>query len=261
MFSLSKVSIGIRAFLRDEKMFNAIHGVQDTMPEVQMIVADCGRQTLAKDDLYATLIQNGHIIHKMEFDAGFGAMSNRIASSLTRPYLLIGSDDFDFNPLSVRRGIERMVEVLDKTDMSIASGRVGQHGAYEFKLEIQPRKDGGHAVIEHPTGIPQLSPWFVDCDLTVNYCLVKKQVFEKVKWDDDVKIGGGEHGAFFFDVKQAGFKVCYVPGASIQEQQGLDSLEYRTYRRRSNSPARPCFDTRNIKKYVLGCGQVDYERH
>ena len=31
-------------------------------------------------------------------------------------------------------------------------------------------------------------PWFYEVDLTVNFSLIRQEVFKKVRWDDDVKI-------------------------------------------------------------------------
>jgi hypothetical protein len=252
--NLDRVSIGIKTFLRDGALMNTIQAIRDTMPEVEIVIADCGEHNEEKEGVFADLVRDGHKVSVMDFDAGFGAMSNRIADTFTRDRLLIGSDDFDFRPSSVREGIEKMAEVLDQiADVDIVGGRV--FGPYEFNLE---EKDG--VVIEHRVNIPQNDDlWYVNCDLTVNYIMAKRGVFEKVRWDDDVKIGGGEHGAWFVDCKRTGLKVAYVPKAEIREQQGVSSPRYQQYRARSADPARPCFDRRGVRKYILGNGRVDYE--
>lgn len=253
--NLSGVSISIKTFLRDEKLFNAVESISRSMPEVTMIIADDGERTDEKDGVYSDLTREGHKIIICSFDSGFGFKSNKIVELLDTPYILIASDDFDFNPPSVREGIEKLVDVLDNTDVDIASGRL--RGPYEFTLE-----DLGDTIIEHrvETLTTPPRPWFIECDLTVNYSLIKRRVFEKVSWDNDVKIGGCEHGMFFLDVKRAGFKVAYVPGVQISEQQGEDSERYKQFRSRANSRSRPCCDSRGIRKYVLGTGQVDYEK-
>ena len=93
----------------------------------------------------------------------------------------------------------------------------------------------------------------------MNYIIFKKHVFEKVRWEDDVKIQGGEHGAQFLKLKRNGFKVAYVPGAEISEIEGLDSKLYRQMRLRHTDPPRICFDRIGVKKYILGNGTVDYD--
>jgi hypothetical protein len=227
------------------------------MPQVQIIVADDGEMTEEKDSLYAEIIREGHKVLICPFDSGYGFKSNRIVDSLDREFLAPLADDFDFSPSSVKVGIEKALAVLDQNpNIDIVSGRVNGR-PYEFLLA---ENDG--VVFEVPCNFdqyPNLAKPFGVCDLTVNYSLIRAKVFDKVRWDDDQKIGEGEHGAWFLDAKKAGFRVAYVPGVGISEQAGQDSNRYRQYRGRARGPSRKCFEKRNLKKYVLGNGQVDYE--
>lgn len=254
MADLSKVSIGVKTFLRDTHLIDTVASIRATIPEAELCIADDGRLTEDKAKLYEELKSEGHVVSVMLFDSGFGYKSNWIAQHFRRDYLLIASDDFDFRPPSVVRGIEELVDVLDKTDVDIASGRVNKH-PYEFNLE-----DLGDKIIEHPIVVPKdLELWFIRCDLTVNYSLIKRRVFEKVSWDNEAKIGQGEHGSMFLDCKRAGFKTAYVPGVNINTQWKPDPPEYRPYRSRAANPERSCFKKRGIKTYILGNGQVDYQ--
>ena len=92
-----RIDIGIKTFLRDSQLFNSIDGIQRNYPGARMIIADCGDLTEEKDSFYAQITREGHIVLDLPFDAGFGVMSNAIAAASTRPYLLIASDDFEFN--------------------------------------------------------------------------------------------------------------------------------------------------------------------
>jgi hypothetical protein len=253
------IAIGIKTFLRDPQLFCAIGGIRHNLSSAKMIIADCGEHTEEKEGIFADLEREGHKTIQLPFDAGFGAMSNAIADVLDKDYLLIGSDDFDFSTEEARQGIARLKEVLDLCpEVDIASGRVNNI-PYEFDLI---EEDG--IVTEVPLDyIDKYNPkflWFMTCDLTVNFSLARRKVFEKVHWDADVKIGGGEHAAFFLDCKHAGFKTVYVPGVNIAEQQIRSSGRYRHYRNRARSPERPCFVKRNITKYTLGNGQVDWRK-
>jgi len=255
------ISIGIKTFLRDEQLFNTIHAIRKYYKNTQMIIADCGEMTEEKDGLYADLVREGHIHIDLPFDAGFGRMSNAIADRLTRPYLLMGSDDFDFSTNEAFIGVKNLVEVLENNRyVDIASGRVNDR-PYEFMLT---ETDG--VITEVLAAAPRPSimyPYYINnfynVDLTVNYFLARNKVFDSVRWDDDVKIGGGEHGSMFLDLKRAGFKTVYVPGVNINEQQVRNSSRYNMYRRRAADPARPCFVKRGVKRYVLGNGVVDYQ--
>jgi hypothetical protein len=260
MGDLSKVSIGIKTFLRDAMLCNAIAAIEDTMPEAQMIIADDGEYTDKKLTMYDNMFRNkGHIIKYLLFDSGFGAKSNRIAEAFLdseREYLLIASDDFDFRPPEVRQGIEKLVEVLDSDPgIHIASGRVNNR-LYEFDL-----LDEGSTVTEVPVQISG-NEGYVQCDLTVNYSLVRREVFEKVRWDegpDSPRIGGGEHAGFFLDCKRAGFTTVWVNHVNINEQTSVEvDPRYNAYRARARSRERSCFKKRGIKEYILGNGQIDY---
>lgn len=255
--SLKDVSVGIRTFLRDDKLFRAIDGIRTMMPEVHMIIADDGRPTQNKDRLYSELSSEGHDVIFCDFDSGFGYKSNAIAKSVLRPYLLIGSDDFDFSDPQALAGIEKMTDVLDRYPYySAVSGRVNNQ-RNEFWLS-----DHGWLVVERqadesPRGFGTNEVFSVD--LTVNYTMLHRSVFQDVSWDDDQKIGNGEHGAFFVDMLRAEHHVGFIPGVNINEQPGKDSDEYYSYRYRARSPERSCFVKRGIKKYVLADGAVDYE--
>jgi GT2 family glycosyltransferase len=261
MSDLSDVSILLKTFLRDDKLFNSIAAIRRNMSEVQMIIVDDGEMTKEKDEIYVDLVNTGHKVICLPFDSGFGTKSNIGAEALVRPFLLISSDDFDHNPLSVEVGIRKMLAVLDRSpELSIVSGRLVGRRPYEFYLSVI-----GSEVYEVPIAqvlnkTDHSHPDYKSCDLTMNYNLIRREVFDKVRHDDGVKIGDGDHGSFFLDVKQAGFKVGYVPGVFISHQGGLDSARYNQYRRRACNPERSCFVKRGITKYVLGNGQVDYEK-
>lgn len=257
---LSKITIGIKTFLRDSHLYEAVNGIRKNLPEVKIAIVDDGDTIYHiypdKADFYEQLLKDGHDIIIVPFDSGFGFKSNLLARMFKTDYLLIGSDDFDFSTKEVRIGITRLLSIMENNpEIDIASGRVNKR-PYEFNLE-----DKGDVIIE--TVVPEKTSYndplgYQLCDLTVNYSLIRRRVFSKISWDDDVRIGGGEHGAFFVDVKRAGFKVAYVPGVNINEQQRESSDEYKKFRSRSRNPDRPCFDKRGIKQYVLGNGQIDY---
>jgi len=260
MLNLSDVSILLKTFFRNDKLFNSISAIRKNTPEIHMIIVDDGEQSKGKDEIYADLIREGHTVIVLPFDSGFGRKSNAATgiNALVRPLLLISSDDFNHNPPSFKSGVEKMLEVLNKNpELSIVSGRLANRGQYEFHLlERQPGE-----IYEQPIQhfLTQYHDGYIPCDVTVNYSLIRKEVFEKVRFDDEEIIGEGGHGAFFYDVKKVGLKVGWVPGVEISEQTGRDSYRYRQFRARACGPSRKCFEKRNIRRWVLGSGQVDYE--
>jgi hypothetical protein len=256
---VSDITIGIKTFLRDEHMMNCLRGINRTFSDANVIVADDGFISSTKQDFYNHLSDRKHKMIIMQFDSGFGAKSNAIAENLDTPYLLIGSDDFDFRPAEVRDGVERLKEVLDYfPDVDIASGRVND-AHYEFNW-FEPEPGVLEEVPIDYSNYQLFHPWYTQADITVNYSLIRAGVFDKVRWDNDVKIGQGEHAAFFLDCKRAGFKTVWVPDVNIDELKIRNPPDYNRYRGRANDPGRICFDRRGIKKYVLSGGGVDYKK-
>ncbi|VVB51628.1 Uncharacterised protein [uncultured archaeon] len=254
---LDKVAILIKTFLRDEYLYETVRTILKEMPEAQLIVVDDGHIPVMKTYLYHGLINEGHVVELCPFDSGFGYKSNRGAALCTRPYLLIGSDDFDFH--GARPGIEKLVAVLEAGAADIASGRV-HNNRYEGRLtEVDGTVHETYIDLSHPCEeIPGIK--YYPCDLTVNYSLICASILGpgKIHWDDDVKIGGGEHGAFFVDVKRAGHRVVYVEGVNINEQRSKPmDPHYGAFRGRARQPERPCFDRRGVKQYYCFGGNPD----
>lgn len=258
--SLSDVCILIKTFLRDEYLFRCLDGIRKTMPEVKLVIVDDGYECHQKIRLYAELRELGHACSWLPFDSGFGAKANEGIKYCDRPYVLIGSDDFDFSHPSVRSGIEKLVAVLKHDpSMHIASGRV-DHKPYESILEITGSTVKEHFQYHDMRTFNNIT--YLTCDLTVNYSLIRRECLgpSRLHWDDDIKIGGGEHGAFFFDAFQLGFKVCVVQDVSIREIPFNFSQmhpEYPQFRHRARQPGRLALKRRGIDKWVLQDGSVE----
>lgn len=268
MRDLSNVTIFLKSFLRLGLLRDCIAGIRKNLPECSVLIIDDSSE--AQNIKEYAVNRHGNLTSiYMPFDSGFGAKSNEMIGAVSTKYVLIASDDFDFNPPSVREGIEKLHAVLDNTRMSIASGRVNDN-PYEFLLEF-----GGDGIVdswckEHPG---YYGEWYATpenilykpADLTVNYSLIKTEILGfapgQLHWDDDVKIGGGEHGAFFIDAKRSGHEVCYVPGVNITELHGDSSKvdpRYGSFRARASQPGRICLKRRGIDRYC--CGGTTWEQ-
>lgn len=254
-----KITIGIKTFLRDDFLFEALAGIGRYMPTASVVVADDGEPSLAKTDLYSRLVDRGSAAVILPFDSGFGVKSNEIATHTRTPYLLVGSDDFVFDKAAAQ-SIEEMQKTLDRhPEIDIISGRVNNR-AYEFNWDIDYYGPDPRLVRLREVPVRDgISPSeFLICDLTANFSLIRGRVLDTVSWDNDVKIGGGEHAAWFFDCWKHGFRTAYKFGANINEQSKRSTPRYQEYRRRAISSERPCFKSRGIIEYILADGRVDY---
>jgi len=154
-------------------------------------------------------------------DSGFGAKANAGVKACDRDYVLISCDDFDVTKPGTIEGIQRMVTVLDNDpSVGIASGRVN-NVPYEGFLTRHIDEKGQYLVESRLPQYPHPSYMLVEgvayayCDLTVNYSLIRREVFDYVKWDEVYRIGG-DHATFMMDVKDAGFKIAFVHNVNIK---------------------------------------------
>lgn len=247
------VCVLVKTFSRDGYMLRTVEGIKKTMPSAKIVLVDDGRESSFKISYYAKLRRMGHIANWLPFDSGFGAKANAGVKSCDRPYVLIASDDFNFDDKAAD-GVRKLITVM-KSDstVDVASGRVNGN-PYEATLEL---KDD---ICIERAGYTEDKGDYCITDLTVNYSLIKRKVFSIIKWDDDVKIGGGEHGAFYIDLKRAGFRVAYVKGVSINEIKGSpdwSAANYAQYRGRARQPGRICLKRRGINKYHLMGGSIE----
>jgi hypothetical protein len=249
-------------------LMKCLDGLEENFADAKWVIVHDGRECRPKITRYAEL-RRKHACVWLPFDSGFGAKANAAIPHCDREYVLIGSDDFDFSDPRVRSGVERMQTVLDHVPaLGLASGRVDSN-PYEFCWEPGVRSlreiPGwrGTSEVEGVTYHP--------CDLTVNYSLIRRKVFESefggLHWDGgDVQIGGGKHAAFFLDLQKTYWGVAYVEGANIcqlrstlitDEYRAWNSPEYPKMRGRARQPGRPCLKARGIDTYILGDGTVE----
>jgi hypothetical protein len=255
---LCSVSVLVKTFLRDGYLLRTVKSISEFLPESKIVIVDDGYETSHKISWYASLRQAGHDCEWLPFDSGFGAKANAGVEKCDRKYVLIASDDFQFTQ-ETRRHVTRMAQLLHAVpSLDVVSGRVNNN-PYEAVL-----MDEGEEVKEVPGYWGEAKAEGIEyklCDLTVNFSLIRREVFENLRWDDDVKIGGGEHGAFFLDLKRLGGKVAYLPEANINEMPRNNSdwqdPMYSRMRNRARQPGRPCLVRRGVKRWILQDGSVE----
>lgn len=257
---LQRVAVLIKTFLRDGYLLQTVRSIQEFLPEAKMVIVDDGYESSFKISWYAQMREQGHVCVWLPFDSGFGAKANEGVQQCDREFVLIASDDFHFTE-ETRHHVMNMVKLLQTNPhLDLVSGRVNNN---PYEATLVEREDG--VVIEtrgfyaegNCDGIP-----YRTCDLTVNFSLIRRTLLDKVEWDGgEVKIGGGEHGAFFLDIKRAGGRVAYLVNANINEfprgNADWQHQQYNAMRNRARQPGRPCLRKRGIKRWVLQDGSVE----
>jgi hypothetical protein len=266
--SLSRVAVMVKTFLRDGYLMACLDGLEKNFADTKIVVVDDGWETgvtstFNKISRAADMRRKGHAWINIPFDSGFGAKANVAIGHCDSEYVLIASDDFDFADPAVRAGVESMQRVLDAVpSLALVSGRVDRN-LYEFCWEAG-EKSLREIPRYHGSGEVDGTKYHL-CDLTVNYSLIRTKVFQPqhggIRWDGgNVKIGGGEHSAFFIDLQRSYWGVAYVEGANINQLPRNFQWMHKSYptmRARARTPGRPCLKARGIDLYILADGTAE----
>ena len=173
-------------------------------------------------DLYKDLESDGHDVYLFDSQISVTYARNYLVSQLQdESYVLRIDDDFLF---SKETSLSKMVDVLES---STSIGAVSS-----FERQLGDGKGIRHEELSDKQGfffrdgrvlnkicVPVESVnWLLTengvrygyFDFTRNCLLIKREVFEQVKWREELFIQG-EHSAFMLDLKRAGFLLAQTP--------------------------------------------------
>jgi hypothetical protein len=255
--SLSNVTVLIRTFLRDGYLNTALNSLEPNYRSAKFLIVDDGWHDKAKFQRYSDLRMYGHDVEVMPFDSGFGAKSNMLLTKLDREFVLIGSDDFNFTPES-RRGVEAMLNVMHaRPDIGWVGGRVNNkpyEGNFAFSEDVVKETQLDFSTMQQVNGVK-----YAECDLTVNWGLLRRECLKSIHWCPEWKIGG-DHFNFFDALKRSGWLAAVVPSASIDALPNVPSWKLSAYdsmRARAWEALPGFFKNRGIRKYILFDGSYD----
>jgi len=204
--------------LRKKTTINCIESLKKHYPNVKIYVAD---QDAPSGDMLQFYEKMGVEYYYLPFDCGLSYARNFLIDKIKEPYIMWGDNDFIFDE---NNNIESALELV-KTDkeIGVVGGSVLKNGNmchYErllmydkerktliyIPLELtNPQK---HLFKEHP---------YYYCDLTFNYAIAKKEVFDnkKVRWNEKVKVRY-EHSDFFLKLRLfSKYKTVYFPDMTV----------------------------------------------
>jgi GT2 family glycosyltransferase len=254
------VAVMIKTFLRDGHLFKTVQQVENFLPGAKMIIVDDGRESREKIELYAKLRMRGHDCLWLPFDSGFCAKSNMAVEALDRPYMLIASDDFEFDK-KTSDGVAKLLDVLEEDHLvGVASGTVDKKN-YQGFIEKGPGYIKEIPLVPRGELRTKSGTRYDYCDITVNYCLVRRDVLqsERVGWDEKYKIGG-DHFEFFDQVRAEGWKAAIVSEVNINQRKfdrRLEHPEYQKFRGRAKQSLPRFFEKYNIERYIAFDGRED----
>ncbi|MFA7133053.1 MAG: hypothetical protein WC108_07115, partial [Bacteroidales bacterium] len=169
-----------------------------------------------------------------------------------KDYILLLEDDFVFID---ETKIMKMKMILDSDkDIGIVGGSVANgDGTYSFDFNFEKK---GSTLYQRKSNNRYNKISGIDykiCDCVFNFALIKKEVFQSIKWDEDIKIMG-EHTDFFLRLKETRWKVAFCPEVKIGHEH-ISIGEYRTMRKRDEFFIK-MMKKHKLKKYVYLTGRV-----
>jgi hypothetical protein len=191
---------------------------------------------------------------ELPFDCGICVGRNTLVELVETDYVLVGDDDFNYGPDSHLEIMLKLNEIAD-----IVGGRVRQGGIirdYQGFME-----HNGNQIVWRRLLLDSWKNYktfrYKPCDLTFNFFICNKKIFEKVKWDEQIKVAF-EHSEFFLSAKEAGLKVIFTPHCIVDHKLlGLEkTLEYSQYRNRRSDKER-FFKKRNLESCIDMSGFMD----
>ena len=159
-------------------------------------------------------------------DLGISAGRNEALSHVTTPYFLLVDDD---NIFSNKTDLQKMVDILDTTDVSLVGGHYNRQQDFSGFLEVDIWQGSNnlHLYKGSCSKINQTIPNFPDCvrcDITPNVFLARTEdILEVGGWSEELLVT--EHKDIFLKLKAAKKKVVSCPKIEVYNALGGTSKE------------------------------------
>lgn len=225
----NQIAIVFDNFLRDQITFNLIKSIFLFCPGVKLYISDQSVFNPVTNELYTKLIQNGHCVIYCGFDCGISVAKNRAISNVTEPYIFTCDSD---NIFTEKTNLESLIYILQRNKklgyLNLLETRNGIRIEYEINLSLE-----NNTIIYNNAHIDENPNELLFCDYTTNEGLFKKEIFQDVKFDEEMKLA--EHLDFFMQLKyNSPWKVAYTTLSAIDNQDiKIDDVNYLAYRNRN----------------------------
>ena len=227
----SKIAIGIKTFMREETLFKTLDSIEKYFPyPYKLYIADDGGVSNEKEYRYQQLGLRGHVVIRLPFNSGLSFGRNEIIRRVKEKYVFMLDDDIR---LTDSDSIKKMKQVLDSADnIGLCAGVIYQEngepfGGRAYSQGLVLEIDKGILFRHKSTGKLAKADGVLYnyADQVVNFFLAQRAIFEKVTWDNRIKIEF-EHMDFFLNLKQTKWKVavCLEAKATHDHQLKIDPL-------------------------------------
>lgn len=228
-----KVDFCITTFKRPAAVARLLRSIAPRYPDAAIYVADQAVDEKLYDDLRGELAAAGLVtspeVRRLPFDCGVSIARNHLVTTTPREYKLILDDDYVFTDAT---RIEKFLTLLEAhPEAGVVGGDATRDGeAVRFDFRIDRREATFRPVFEDSPYLVHDGIRYRETDCVVQFALLRRELFDHVLWDPELKIG--EHGDFFFRVLDAPYSVLYTPDVVIDHPESRDDSGYARYRAR-----------------------------
>lgn len=221
---LSDIAFCIKTHERPDYCRRAVGSIREKYPAANIYVADDSRKTRRYREADETF--------ELPRDVGLSAGRNHLVGHTTEPYLLFLDDD---HVVGEDTDVEKMHVVLEAfPEIGLAGGLFLNDGenphSFHGQLEVRGDELVHYRNGEGPEHLSNGVGPIERVDITHNFFLARRALFEDVRWDEDLKLA--EHTDFFLRLKETGWEVAYLPDVAIEHYPG-GGTKYRRDRRRA----------------------------
>jgi glycosyltransferase involved in cell wall biosynthesis len=233
--SYREIAIVIPTFLRDNKLKILIDSIkQNFHPDwYKIYIADQGLFSSEKEKYYQELQKEGHYYTFLPFNCGLSYARNYLIKQSSEPYIFIIDDDFIITP---QTRLDYFIDILNSdTQIGIIGGNLKNRNPYNYHLCFDKKNNKIFYIrlknkesLTSKTVIRPSIP-FIYCDIVLNFALFKKEIFEDIKWDNNLKLA--EHSDFYLRLKKLNkWKVAHTSLVIADHQKTKNEQEYINFR-------------------------------
>lgn len=236
-----EIAIIIPTFLRPEKLQILVKTIQTTFNNewYRIYIADQGLYNPDTEKFYNTLRKQGHFCTYLPFNCGLSYCRNYLVQKSTEPFVLIVDDDFICTP---KTNLSNFIAILNSdSKLGVVGGELLGHQSYHYDLfhdtehnKLYYIKLTAHNIERTWKTVVQPRIDFLYKDIVLNFALFKREVFNNVQWDNNLKLC--EHTDFYLQLKKSKkWKVAFTDTVIIQHQTTNNNAKYADYRRNINN--------------------------
>lgn len=219
--NVSEVTIICSTIERPDMVKRFINSVRKFYPEISIIIGDQSKDKKTLEEFY---LENNVKCIRLPFDCGVGYARNECAKAVKTQFMLLCDDDFIFTS---KTDVTIPITAMKcYPELGIVTGTVFDQHKVGDKVYFQKRYYEKLMHLDRARKIlfsvpisyikPQVyeTPGYVfyQCDIGLNFALIRSDVFKSgVGWDSRYKCNG-EHEDFYLNLKyNSNWKVAYTP--------------------------------------------------